>query len=136
MSELVVAPDIEAALIHYLNAAFAERQDRATAATEIPDPRPDRLVRLSRAGGSRRNALVDSPVIIFEAWDVDSVRASELGRLTEALVAAADGTWIGSPAVWVNDIASVGGLTYFPDPDTALPRYQFTLQLFTNCEVH
>ena len=135
MSELVVAPDAEAAIVSHLNTTFSARGDAARASTEIPDPRPDRFVRVQRAGGPRRNAVTDAPVLIFESWDVDSVTASALGRLVEAVVLAVDGTWIGSPSVWVEGVSSSSGVTYFPDPDTALPRYQFTLQLSTVCEV-
>ncbi|NIL86516.1 hypothetical protein RhoFasGS6_03920 [Rhodococcus fascians] len=139
MSELIVAPDIEAALVQHLNAQFAVRsvgtQFVCEAVTEVPDPRPDRLVRVTHAGGPRRNRITDSPVVIFEAWAPTKPAASQLGRLTEALVLATDGTWIGTPPVWIEGAASSGGISYFPDPDTSLPRYQFTLQLFTNCEV-
>lgn len=134
MNELVIAPDAEAAIVSHLNAAFATRGDAATASTEIQDPRPDRFVRAQRAGGPRRNLITDSPVMLFECWDVDTVSASELGRTVEAIVLATDGTWIGQQPTWVEDVGSSSGVVYFPDPDTKLPRYQFTIQLFTKCE--
>ncbi|WP_052060116.1 hypothetical protein [Rhodococcoides fascians] len=134
MTELVVAPDAEAAIVSHLNAQLAARNDAATASTVIQDPRPTRFVRTQRVGGPRRNLITDSPVLLFECWDLDTVAASELGRLVEAIVLATDGTWIGTKPVWVDDVGDSSGVVHFPDPDTGLPRYQFTLQLFTVCE--
>lgn len=135
MTELVAAPDVEAALVAHIRSALAARDASAHVATTVPNPRPNRLIRVTRKGGPRRNIVTDSPLVVVEAWDVDTVAAFNLGSLVEAIVLASDGFFIGTNSVWVNDVESVGGLSFFPDPDTAFPRYQFTVQLFTNCEV-
>lgn len=134
MSELVAAPDIEAALVAHIRSALTARGAPAHVGTTIPNPRPNRLVRVTRMGGPRRNLVTDAPVVVFEAWEASTVAAYALGSLVESIVLAANGSSIGTKSVWVDDVASVGGLSFFPDPDTSSPRYQFTLQLFTNCE--
>lgn len=133
--ELVVAPDIETALVQHLQSVFDDRGDTARVVTELPEERPDRLVLLYRAGGPRRNRVTDAPVIIAQFWDMTDIAACELGRLSEGLLLAVDGLFIGDPPVWIEDVGITGGLAYFPDPDTTLPRYQLTAQLLTNCEV-
>jgi hypothetical protein len=135
VTELVAAPDVEAALVAHIRSVLSTRNDSAHVGTTVPNPRPTRLVRVTRKGGPRRNIVTDSPLVVVEAWDVDTVASFDLGSLVEAIVLASSGSFIGTKSVWVNDAASVGGLSFFPDPDTALPRYQFTVQLFTNCEV-
>ena len=135
MTELVAAPDIEAALVAHVRAALAARGVSAHVGTTVPNPRPTQLVRMTRQGGPRRNIVTDSPLVVVEAWDANTVAAFDLGSLVEAIVLATGGSFIGTKSVWVNDTSSVSGLSFFPDPDTTFPRYQFTVQLFTNCEV-
>lgn len=120
MNLTVAFPDVEALCVAYLNRAFIERDDSARTSTQIPADRPDRFVRITRMGGRRINVAMDSPLMVFECWDTTAPDAESLGQLTRALVGAMDE--YGS---------EVGGLAYFPDPDTILPRYQFTVQLFT-----
>lgn len=135
MTELVAAPDVEAALVAHIRSVLSTRNVSAHVGKTVPNPRPTRLVRVTRKGGPRRNLVTDSPLVVVEAWDVDTVASFDLGSLVEAIVLSSSGSFIGTKSVWVNDVASVGGLSFFPDPDTSLPRYQFTVQLFTNCEV-
>lgn len=134
-TELVVAPDIETALSQHFRSILASREDPAVVLTQLPEQRPNRMVLLSREGGPRRNRITDAPVVIVQCWDLIDIDACALGRLIEAAVLATDGEFIGDPGVWIEGVSIAGGLAFFPDPDTTLPRYQMTVQLFTNCEV-
>lgn len=131
MSEVMVFPDVEAALVGYLTAELARRGQPATVATHVPDPRPDRLVKVTRTGGPQRDHITDLPQVTFECWATDEIEASELARLARALVWLTTTTAVDTPdgPMWVRHTAEVGGIAFNPDPETRLPRYQFTAQL-------
>ncbi|WP_159844916.1 hypothetical protein [Nocardia sp. CY41] len=126
MTELFAFPDIEAELVGWLTALLAEMDDSAVVGTKVPNPLPQRLVRLVRAGGAQRNLVTDAPRVVFECWDGDEVAAAQLARTVRALLWAAAPGRIG--AIWCNKIVDAG-LVPSPDPDTGTPRYLITAEL-------
>jgi hypothetical protein len=124
-SEYVVFGDLEAAAITWLSARVGDVQ----VGTEVPDPRPDELIKVSRTGGSDTNIVTERGQLTFECWAADSVRASELCRLVAALVRAMDGQTVDE--IFIRRVRTVGGPVAFPDPATDLPRYQYTAELAT-----
>lgn len=95
--------------------------------TRLPNPLPDKVVRVSRIGGPRINALMDAPEMLFECWASTSPEAAALaGDVHEVLYAARNGTAVGTVRV---KATSPTGPVNLPDPDTALTRYQFTCSL-------
>lgn len=97
--------------------------------TRVPNPRPTSHVRVTRAGGSSRNAIQSDPRVLVECWAPDSVAALDLARMAYGLLWAhygAAGTWGGR--------ASLTEPVNFPDPSTDSARYQFIAQITTNLE--
>lgn len=120
MTELVTFPDVEALCVSALNGFLTDCQ----ASTKVPNPRPTKLVRVSRIGGSKRNVGLDAPIVLFECWAQDEVTAQNLGARVRAFVGAMDEYGY-----------EAAGLVNNPDPETALPRYQFQAGLFLAAEV-
>lgn len=123
MTETIAFPDVETLLVGYLKAQLAARSDTATVATKVPNPRPRRLVRLLRAGGARKNLVIDSPTVVVECWDADETAAAELVRLVRALIWAMPGT------SGVYRVGEFAGPASQPDPESGSPRYVFTVSV-------
>ncbi|QDH92282.1 tail terminator [Gordonia phage Spooky] len=128
MVELVVFPDVEAALIAYLKPHLPG----VKVSTKVPNPggpNPPpiaKLVKVEAAGGSGRGLAVSKRLLIVQCWDTKSSDAAALCERVAALVFAAQY----DPAVpEVRGVTSVGEPASFPDPDTSLPRYQFSASL-------
>ena len=128
MVELVVFPDVEAALVAYLK----PRLTGVKVATKVPNPggtNPPpigKLVRVEAAGGSGRGLAMSKRLLIVQCWDTKSADAAALCERVAALVFAAQY----DPAVpEIRGVTSVGEPASFPDPDTSLPRYQFSASL-------
>lgn len=118
----IARPDAEAAWVDWLIAGgFTE------AATRILPTHVDGMIRVSRVGGKRLNIVQDSVVMLVEAWHSRAFEASELAhRLAERVEAAGDGTKL-NPVTRVSAVTTTGPLE-FPDPNSAMVRYQFTVE--------
>lgn len=121
--EVIAFPDAEALVITYLKTKIAG----VYVSTKIPDPRPTKLIKVTRVGGSKLRLNADSPLLVFECWGSNSVEASDLCRQARAYVDAMAGDTVSG--VWVFRVREVGGPAYFPDPDTNSPRYQFSVAI-------
>jgi len=126
--EVIAFPDAEALAVSYLKAKLIA-ETGLKVVTKIPDPRPTKLIKVTRVGGSKLRLNADSPLLVFECWGSTSVEASELARKARAYVNAMDGEEVNG--VWVYKVREVGGPAFFPDPDTTLPRYQFSVAIDT-----
>lgn len=126
MAELVVYPDVESLLVWYLGAEFGLRGEMARVGTKVPNPRPNRFVRITAAGGGERAIVLSSRTVIFECWDTDDPAASALAELSYAIMRAAQ--WDAAVPT-IRNVATVGAPASFPDPDTGTSRYQFTLSV-------
>lgn len=122
MASLVLFPDAEAVVIAWtagkLGAGVKMR-------TSVPSPRPALgFVKVTRTGGYSANIVTDNAQLTFECWHPSESSASALCQLTRAVVEAMDGELVGT--VWVRGVYEIGGPANFPDPESAVPRYQFT----------
>lgn len=122
-SEVVVFGDPEAAVRAWLN----PRITPVKVSTEVPDPRPNELVKVTVTGGFDPNLVTETPRLTFECWALTSVRASEICREVKAYVKAMNGETVNG--VFVRAVRTVGAPVSFPDPQTTLPRYQYTAEL-------
>ena len=116
--ELVGFPDAEAVVVAYLKGVLPGTKVGA----KVPNPRPDRLVRVTRTGGSRRNVAQDDAMVTLECWDKESADAASLANRVRAYLAnfdTADG--------YMPRDGEVSGPQFFPDPLTTNPRYQLTV---------
>jgi hypothetical protein len=129
MAEVLVSPDVEAAAVAYLRAGLGVLADKV--ATRVPAvvpnvPPPANMVKVSLTGGSRPRLVQDTAQLTVECWSANDPTASLLARTAHAYMLAASGTTAGG--VFVRKVETVGGVQYFPDPDTNKPRYQFTVR--------
>lgn len=97
--------------------------------TEVPNPRTDTIIRVTRAGGSARNAMQADVRLLIECWAADSVAAFNLAATAYARLRDRYG-----PAdVW-GGRAGLADPVNFPDPDTESPRYQFVATILTDLQ--
>lgn len=121
MAEVIAFPDPEKWVVTFLKSR-TERSGR-TAATKVPKT-GDRYTRISRVGGAARDLVTDSPMILVECFAADGVTAADDAKIDRALLMAS-----ARLSDDVTRVIDVGGPSFLPDPDTNLPRYQFTVQL-------
>ena len=75
--------DVEGALVTYLRPLLGVH-----VSTKIPRTRPAEHVRVTRAGGSRLNLILERPLLIVECWAADSVAAFDLAARAAAHLGA------------------------------------------------
>lgn len=89
--------------------------------SRVPNPRPDRFIRVSRAGGPRDWAQ-DKPLILVECWAPTEPEAAADADLAYAVLAAVNYTEPDQATFWDG-----GAIVSFDDPAvTNQSRYQFT----------
>lgn len=115
----VLFPDVEATLIGALDVD-------APVSVEVPNPRPERFVRIFRTGGTVPNPIMDRAQVTVECWASTTVQAAALAAQVRARLHALQGT--ASDGVWIARVAEMGGPQNLPDPTTDQPRYTFTVQ--------
>jgi hypothetical protein len=124
--EIVQYDPIEAVVVAYLQAALAARSDTATVATKVHNPRPNRFVKVTAAGGAETALVLTDRTVIFECWDLAEPAAAFLAERSFAIMRA---SMRDHSEPRIRSVKVVGLPVSFPDPDTTLPRYQFTLSL-------
>lgn len=126
-TEVIVFPDAEALVIAHLKS----KMPGVTVTAKVPNPRPanGKLIKVTRVGGSKLRLNADSPLLVFECWGLKQEDASTICRLARAHVDAMAGEKVNG--VWVFKVREVGGPAFFPDPDSDLPRYQFSAAIDT-----
>lgn len=132
MTEAVAPVDAEALLVAHLLAEFAARSIAAEVGTRVPNPRPDRMVRVSLADTLQQTSAHFYSRLIVECWAPTEVEASQLARIAYALTLALEGEDSGSE--YVADVQAAAGPVHFPEPDVG-PRYQFTVDLLVRGEL-
>lgn len=126
--------DVEAHVIAYLRPLLPSG---ALVATEVPRSRtgelafPERMVRVSRAGGVRWSVAHDRPLILVECWAMSGPEAWRLAAAARSAFFALDNTLVlaGGAGAWLSHVAESAGPVNFEDPRTRLPRYQFMHEL-------
>lgn len=124
---MMVAPaPIIPAMVSFLGAAL-----NVPVSTQVPNPRPARFVRVSAAGGRRRNLAQADPSVIVEAWAGSAHEAMLLANQAWSVLEAAE--WL-SPTVWV--AASSASLPVdLPDPTSEQARWQFLFSPTVNLTI-
>ena len=130
MAELLVAPSALLVAVTVLREGLAAH-DPQPVSTRVPAQRKPRFVTVTRAGGSMPNPFTESIVLIVQVWDEDKMlgesRAEQTANLCVGILRATSGTWVGDARVrrWEQNALP----SYLPDPDTGIPRFQFTGEL-------
>ncbi|WP_052313568.1 hypothetical protein [Nocardia thailandica] len=137
MGERIALPDVESALVDYLTVELAAASDSAAVTTSVPEPRPARMVRVTRNDrkarvdvedreGRRGSQLIlDRPRVVLECTD-DAGNAAGLAALVRGIVTAAAPGYIGS--VWCDHVEDAG-MENDTDPVTAAQRYTIVTDL-------
>lgn len=92
--------------------------------TLVPADRPTSFVRVFRTGGAAENRVLERAQLTVQGWAADTVSARDL---TSACREAFLHDYRLMPLV--RGVTETGGLYFNPDPDTGIPRYQFTVEL-------
>lgn len=109
--------DVEGEVISVLaSAVSAEVRD------SVPNPRPAEYVRVRRIGGTGRNLVQETPMLLVECWAVTSAGAFELAAHCYDVVDEAFCSSRVRPSSPVN----------LPDPATEDHRYQFSFMPVVN----
>lgn len=124
--EAITFPDVEAVVVGYLSTALTARADTATVATNVPSPRPSRLVKVTRTGGVRASMGHELAQVTVECWEASTASTAALTRVVRGLLSALHVVDDGIVCAFTRE---VGGPSFFPDPTTSLPRYRMTVQL-------
>jgi hypothetical protein len=114
-------PDVEKAFVAYLNGLLTPQ-----VSTRVPATRPASFVRVQVVGGDVLNVALDAPRLLVECWAATDGAAFALARQAWAAVSETRAAWVGD--VWVSAL-TLSRPVNFPDPDTASPRFQFTVDL-------
>lgn len=125
MAELVVFPDITAAVIDFVRAQLVAAGSSAPVTMRVPNPRPGAFVTIQRVGGVRRNLVVDEATLTVEAWGSTEPAAHDLAQLARAAVHAAVGQVTSAGTIYRT--GEFAGPASLPDPDSDQPRYTFTV---------
>lgn len=143
MTERIVFPDIEKTLVDYLTAELAAASDTAKVVSRVPEPRPARMVRVTRNDRKRRNdredehgsrgpnLILDRPRVVLECTD-DAGAAAGLAALVRAILAGAAPGYLGP--VWCDYLEDVG-IENDTDPATAAPRQVIIADLYVRGKV-
>lgn len=123
----VLFPAADTIIVLAVRAALAARGDTATVASIVPNPRPDRLITVHRTGGPRRDHVTDNPLLTVQCWAPADTDAHDLAQIARAVIGALRGT--SSLGVAVYAVHELSGPALFPEPNSALPRYTFTVQV-------
>lgn len=123
-TELLVAGDIEASLISLLGAGMPS----VPWSGRVPKDRPPEFGRLARIGGTRRQIVLDQPMVGAWLWAGSDVRATELALEAEGRIFAAEGTILPG-GIQLYEVRGISGVRITEDVDSKTPMAVFTVQL-------
>lgn len=124
---LVVYRDAEFEVLTYLRDALAGRSETYAAGVDMGNRKPAAFappfIAVRRSGGVSDALIIDHPRVDVQVWHTDDANAHDLAQLCRALLLAMTGT---GGVIRARDFT---GPIPIPDPETASPRYLFTVQL-------
>lgn len=111
MTQYVIDADAESVLRGYLQTQLLALGISVPVSTQVPNPRPDEFVRLSRTGGPRRTVISDEPQITVDCYADTETRAYEIAASVRAAMNAA-------PIIRGDTarVVELSGPQNFPDP--------------------
>mgnify|MGYP003562400210 FL=1 len=122
MTEIIRFPDGELFLIELLKPRIAP----VKVASLVPKQhtQSDKLVRVSRTGGSTKDIVTDGGTYLIECYAASVGDAHDLCAEVRAFALAA-----ARLSDRVRRAVDGGGPAYLPDPDSGQPKYQCLVQL-------
>ena len=128
VAELIRFADAEVAVFSELNGSLAAAgESGVTAGTIIPKPRPPKFIRIIVTGGTERDFLTDSPVIVVECFATLESHAANLAATARAILSRAgrNGILGGVTCYGVTSVGRPVNLPMESVPDRF--RYTFTI---------
>ena len=116
--------DVEGLLVGVLRPVVAPSK----VATKLPNPRPAQFVRVTRAGGARRNVAQSGSRVIVECW---AASETDAWALCVAAYDALDDLDV-DPGELPFMSVDLSDPVNYPDTATGSPRYQFIATIITN----
>lgn len=126
--EPIIFADATAVAIAWLDAHLEEPVHQ-----DIPNPRPDAFVTVSRTGGPRRNLVTDGAFLTVESWGQTHQDAHDLAQAARAWLHSIVGETVNGAPVYRCDEAA--GPAKLPDPLSGQPRYSQSFELAIRGEV-
>lgn len=125
---VLVFPDVAEVAVEAAAAGLADAGRTVPVGTVVPNPRPAEFVRITRAGGLRRNLVTEDARVVVEAWAQADEDAADLAELVRAVLHALAGT-TSDDDVRVYRVDDTEGPADDPDPMSDQPRYQLALSI-------
>lgn len=130
VAERIVFPDAQAVVIGAVRSGLPSLAfPDVSVGRKIPNPRPNRFVRVLRTGGPRRAIVIDSAQMTVEAWSNDPAEAHDLAQAARAIVNSMAGTV--QAGVIVANVDEFSGPADLPDPESGQARYTWTVSVNT-----
>lgn len=121
---LILFADAEQLLCDYLRPLLAPQP----VGTRVPDPRPDRYIRLLRTGGVPPTIVTDGAQITVECWDRTEAGAVTTAAMARAILTAMPRRGIILAGHPVQGVEELSGPANLPDPlAPGQARYTFSL---------
>lgn len=123
MTDLVVFPDLESALIAWAPGALATQGFTVTVSDVLQG---NDSVAIYSTGGVQRMLVIDSPTIVVEVKAATGSRCSDIIQMLRALIKDLVGQEVGG--IWVQGYAEFSGPANLPLEDSPF-RYTMTLSI-------
>jgi hypothetical protein len=123
MPAALLYPDAVQVTTGLLRAALVAAGKTVHVGTQIPNPRPATLVKVTRTGGPKVLRVIDGAQITVDCWAADLGSAMDLAQLCRKCIEEMPGT---AP---VHRVEEIGGPQDLPDPVSNTPRVTFTVQV-------
>lgn len=122
MTEAILFGDVEQMQIDWLAATLPNYgYTGIKVSSQVDKANPS--VRVLGTGGQRRNLVVDTPTLVWEAWHKTETGASLLARTMRALIGTLPGQTVGGMFIYSTDLDIPQN---FPDPESSRVRYTFS----------
>lgn len=124
---MIVFPDIQAVVIGELRDGLADHGVDVHVGSEIPNPRPDVFINVTRTGGTAQSIVTDAATLTIESWGPSPEVAHDNAQLCRAIVHALPPGTANVPIYRVDEFA---GPAVLPDPLSEQPRVTFTISVW------
>lgn len=120
----IAAPDWRRAVQVHLTGQLS-----VPVSSDIPEPRPVEFVTLLGTGGPGRAGVVQYGVtVMYRGWGATEPAAWDVASAARSALLGMDETTVSG--VQFYRVREAGGLASMPDPVSAQPRWQGTVQLY------
>lgn len=127
MTPIIIPPDAVEVAIIYLKERLPALGIQAEVHHRIPDRRPAKFVTVRLTGGTEIHRGADLPQLTVDAWAKSPQDAHDLAQAARGIIRSMEGRTIAGTACYRT--ALFGGLADLPDPDSAQPRFRFTISV-------